>query len=118
MELLDGDYYRVAIEARNVGLFVGKAPGRLILPGAKTKHGPACAITNDLIKLECALGIAERHHQASLENEVHSARKEVIRNDIARRLRKVCAHLSDEDFKHLIERMTEQKLRGERNGSL
>jgi PHD/YefM family antitoxin component YafN of YafNO toxin-antitoxin module len=117
MELLVGDYHRVAIEASNVGLFVGKALGRLILPGAKTKRGPACAITNDLIKLECALGIAERH-KASLEDDVYYARREVIRNDITRRLRKACAHLSDEDFKRLVERMTEQKLRGERNGSL
>jgi hypothetical protein len=81
-------------------------------------RGPNCATANDLITQECALGIAERDARPSVDNEVLSNRKEVVRKDIARRLRKICAHLSDEDFERLVEMMAEQKLKGERNGSL
>jgi hypothetical protein len=47
-----------------------------------------------------------------------SARKEIIRDDIARRLRHICSHLSEADFKQLVDSMTEQKLKGERRTSL
>jgi hypothetical protein len=50
----------------------------------------------------------------SEEDEYHSARREAIRADLIRRLRSVCANLSDEDFNKLVDTMTEQKLRSER----
>jgi hypothetical protein len=64
------------------------------------------------------LAAAKWDNRAFVENEVLSARRQAIRTDIARRLRKICAHFSDEEFERLVERMAEQKLRGERNGSL
>jgi hypothetical protein len=52
----------------------------------------------------------------------HSAyehsRRDVIRDDIAKRLRHVCAHLSDKEFAKLVETMVDQKLKGERTRSL
>ena len=37
-----------------------------------------------------------------------------IREDIAKRLRPICANLTDEDFFALVEQMTNIQLRGER----
>jgi hypothetical protein len=51
---------------------------------------------------------------ATEEDEYHSARKEAIRVDLVRRLRSVCANLSEEEFSKLVDTMTEQKLRSER----
>ena len=42
----------------------------------------------------------------------------MIRDDIAKRLRQVCAHLSEEEFAKLVEAMADQKLKGERSRSL
>ena len=41
-------------------------------------------------------------------------RAEKIRDEIANRLRHICANLTDEDFSALIEKMTNLQLRGER----
>jgi hypothetical protein len=51
---------------------------------------------------------------ATEEDEYHSARREAIHADQVRRLRSVCANLSDEEFNKLVDTMTEQKLRSER----
>ncbi len=56
----------------------------------------------------------QARESASFDDDYHSTRRETIRADLARRLRKVCAHFSDEDFQTLMERMTEQKMRSER----
>jgi hypothetical protein len=50
----------------------------------------------------------------SMAGEVPSSRKEAIRADIARRLRKICAHLPDEEFKQLVDKMAERQLKAER----
>ena len=42
------------------------------------------------------------------------SREEAVRSDLAKRLRRVCGHLSDEDFGRLIEQMAERQIRGER----
>jgi len=39
----------------------------------------------------------------------------MIREDIAKRLRRVCTHLSDQEFAKLVEAMADQKIRGERS---
>jgi hypothetical protein len=44
-------------------------------------------------------------------------RRELIRGDIARRLRSICSEYSDEDFNRLVERMTDEQLRGERRAT-
>ncbi len=41
-------------------------------------------------------------------------RAEKVRADIAKRLRPICANLTDEEFWALIEQMTKVQLRGER----
>ena len=41
-------------------------------------------------------------------------RHEIIRKDIAARLRKSCTHLSDVEFEGLVERMLKVQLNGER----
>jgi hypothetical protein len=41
-------------------------------------------------------------------------RHEVIRKDIAQRLRKSCSHLSDEEFVALVEKLLKVQLKGER----
>jgi hypothetical protein len=51
---------------------------------------------------------------ATEEDEYHSTRREAIRADLIRRLRSVCANLSEEEFNKLVDVMTEQKLRSER----
>lgn len=48
------------------------------------------------------------------EDHNRSLRKETIRADLVRRLRNVCAHLSDEDFSHLIDMMVDRQIRSER----
>lgn len=45
-------------------------------------------------------------------------RRRTVRDDIAKRLRNVCSHLSDTEFKKLVEAMTDQKLKGERSRTL
>ena len=52
---------------------------------------------------------------ASNDDALLHTRRDDIRDDIARRLRNVCSHLSDADFKKLVEAMTDQKLKGERS---
>jgi len=60
---------------------------------------------------------AEREHRFGFEDaESDLHRRAEIRNDISERLRKACAHLSDEEFRALVEQMTERQLEGERRG--
>lgn len=55
---------------------------------------------------------------ASSDDAFLNARRDSIRDDIAKRLRNVCSHLSDAEFKKLVERMADQKLKGERSRAL
>jgi len=48
------------------------------------------------------------------EDAYHVDRREIIRADLMKRLRKVCANFSESDFRSLVEGMTEQKIKGER----
>jgi len=54
----------------------------------------------------------------SSEDTFFNTRRDVIRDDIAKRIRNVCSHLSDAEFKKLVNQMAEQKLKGERRSSL
>jgi len=42
------------------------------------------------------------------------SREEAVRSDLAKRLRRVCAHLSEEEFSELVHKMAERQIRGER----
>jgi hypothetical protein len=55
---------------------------------------------------------------ASKQDALHRSRRDVVRDDIAKRLRNVCGHLSDQEFATLVETMVDQKLRGERRRTL
>lgn len=45
------------------------------------------------------------------------SREDCIRKSLEERLRTVCAHLSPEDFAALVQRMTQEQLRGEGLGN-
>jgi hypothetical protein len=58
---------------------------------------------------------AERHARVdSLEAHLEEARRNRIREDIARRLRRACDYLGDDDFGRLVEDMVDRQLKGER----
>jgi hypothetical protein len=52
--------------------------------------------------------------QAPSGAPIQTDRRAIVRDDIERRLRKVCANFSDEDFRELVDLMTERKLKSER----
>jgi hypothetical protein len=58
---------------------------------------------------------AERHVRVdSLEAHMEGARRNRIRDDIARRLRRACSHLGDDDFGRLVDEMVDRQIKGER----
>lgn len=58
---------------------------------------------------------AEREARADVTvSELAAARRAHVRADIAKRVRKACTHLSDEDFSRLVDEMTDRQLKGER----
>lgn len=56
----------------------------------------------------------EAIHQDSRED----SRADVIRRDMVKRIRRACAHLSDEEFLRLVDAMVEKQLRSERRRTL
>jgi len=65
------------------------------------------------------MGANSQREEASDEEDAYqSSRKEAIRADISRRLRKICSSLSEADFDHLLDVMTENKIRGDRRTTL
>jgi hypothetical protein len=46
--------------------------------------------------------------------ELEAARRASVRADIAKRIRRACTHLSDEEFSRLVDEMTDRQLKGER----
>jgi hypothetical protein len=49
--------------------------------------------------------------------EIHALREQKIREEIARRLRNVCANLSEDDFERLVSLMAARQVRCERRQS-
>jgi hypothetical protein len=47
-----------------------------------------------------------------------STRKDAIRRDISRRLKKICSNLSDDEFDHLVDVMAETRIKGDRRTTL
>lgn len=58
-------------------------------------------------------GASTESNAARIEYDPYSSRREIIRRDIARRLRRVCCEYSDDEFLGLVELMTDNQLRGE-----
>jgi hypothetical protein len=55
-----------------------------------------------------------RYDALSHSEEARNARHEMVRADIARRLRKACSHLGDDEFAALVEQMVDVQLKSER----
>ncbi|OLE97890.1 MAG: hypothetical protein AUG75_02960 [Cyanobacteria bacterium 13_1_20CM_4_61_6] len=65
-------------------------------------------------------GLLEREQREYFELATRSAdpsRRGAIRDDIARRIKRVCADLSDQDFTTLVDEMAERQLKGERRAN-
>ena len=86
--------------------------------GSTMVGGPDCATTYNHPVKGCSMQLSKYDRIASNEDAFLHARRDVIRDDIAKRLRNVCSHLSDADFKKLVNEMADQKLKGERRASL
>jgi hypothetical protein len=56
----------------------------------------------------------ERVLSDSAVNDVHAVREQAVREEIARRVRRVCSHCSDDEFKELVRKMADQQVRYER----
>ena len=59
----------------------------------------------------------ERVHSDSGMAEVHTLREKAVRDDIARRLKRVCSHFSDDEFEKLVRLMAAHQVRYERRQS-
>jgi hypothetical protein len=57
---------------------------------------------------------AIRHDRLTHSEEARKARHDMIRADIARRLRKACSYLGDEEFAALVDKIVEVQLKSER----
>lgn len=63
----------------------------------------------------------QRKNQGDLTPEddaFASLRREEVRADISRRLKKICAHLSEKEFEALVDSMAEKKIKGDRRTTL
>lgn len=61
---------------------------------------------------------AERYLRVdSVDGSVDEARRDRIRDDIARRVRASCSHLAEDEFGQLVEKMTDRQIKGERRAA-
>jgi hypothetical protein len=60
----------------------------------------------------------QKFEPSANEEAFRKTRRDQIRDDIAKRLRKVCSHLSETEFTNLVNSMADQKLKGERSKSI
>jgi hypothetical protein len=57
---------------------------------------------------------AEKKSRADVTvNELEAARRATVHADIAKRVRRACTHLSDEEFSRLVDEMTDRQIRAE-----
>ncbi|MDQ6689603.1 MAG: hypothetical protein M3Z18_03760 [Gemmatimonadota bacterium] len=56
----------------------------------------------------------EKIYTDSALTELHVLREKEVREEIARRLRRVCTEFSDADFDQLVKKIAERQLRDER----
>ena len=61
---------------------------------------------------------SQRDPGSAEEDAYQSSRKETIRADIARRLKRICSNLSDEDFDDLVDVIADNKIKGDRRTTL
>ena len=53
----------------------------------------------------------------SVDGSQDQTRRDRIRDDIARRVRRACAHLTESEFGKLVEQMTDRQIKGERRAA-
>jgi hypothetical protein len=95
-----------------VPAFDGPNNGRVAT--GKSSVGPDCAATYNLMQPGGWLAGESERNVESGNSEVESAHRENVRADIARRVKRACAHLSADEFALLVDSMTDRQLRGER----
>lgn len=86
--------------------------------GTPTEGGPDCATPYNHPVKGCSMQLGKYDRVRSSDDGFLHTRRDNIRDDIAKRLRNVCSHLSDAEFKKLVNTMAEQKLKGERSRTL
>jgi hypothetical protein len=84
--------------------------------GRNDERGPNCAVSY-FVSLSKVPPILESDNHAFRDaglGEVHSLREKAVRDDIARRLSRVCSNFPKEDFEKLIRAMAARQLKCER----
>jgi hypothetical protein len=59
-----------------------------------------------------------KYSQSASDDTYLKKRRDAVREDISKRLGHICSHLSETEFKKLVNSMADQKLKGERTKSL
>ena len=62
--------------------------------------------------------VDNQRKSASDDDAYETSRKDAIRADLSRRLKKICSNLSEGDFANLVDSMAENKLKGDRRTTL
>jgi len=83
---------------------------------AKTHRWPQFCPAIPLLLPDGALN-RERERLPFKDYEAEAARRERVRDDIARRIQRACAHLSDGEFRQLTEVMADRQLNAERRAA-
>lgn len=60
------------------------------------------------------LGSEEHAFSDSSLEEIHSLREKAVREDITRRLRRICSNFSDDEFQKLVAVMADRQVKRER----
>jgi hypothetical protein len=60
------------------------------------------------------LGAERERHVEVADPGLEAVHRAGVRDDIARRIKKACTHLTDDQFSQLVEVMTDRQLKGER----
>ena len=80
--------------------------------------GPNCATPYFLSFLGGFLFEGQRHPRGdSADAGQEQTRRDRIRGDIAHRIRRACSHLDDDEFRGLVDEMTDRQLKGERRAN-
>jgi hypothetical protein len=58
-----------------------------------------------------------KEQQADSRGQREAARREEVREDIARRIKNACAHFDPDEFRQLTEQMADRQLRNEARAS-
>src|SRR5258705_7019719 len=81
--------------------------------GSNEGYGPNCATAYYLLRPGGALGAEKEARVEFIDANGGPARWEKVREDIARRTKRACSHLGDDEFRRLVDDMTDRQIRGE-----